>query len=729
MSANKDIVWPPQTTQDVLNLTPRKNRVQHFSPANPPTSPSPLRRSTGPKMMDDGPSDDGSDTDEDEELLKLKLARIEAKLKLKKLQRQQQKKKQVPSAASIAAASAVEQQKKAEAQIQVPVSPSAKQILAQAPPSPKSPSRVLLGIDRGLTGKDVSLRRAPQYRKQPPPVARAPSPPRPAKTFSQRLAEERSKDKQAAEKKQHIASTRSKGFGLEDSPSTNRTSRPVSWDSKTTGSLSLDSARPSSRDSSVSTAAAQKATHSFTSMLDSGKEPPKTNMSASFSFGTTSTVFTGVPTAVSQSFSGVPSQRILPVRPSTAPSEPTYTKDKEESTDEAGFDSFSGLHLSRRTTPHATVTRHLSNKTVYQLPQLLKIVVSPSYEPPDVEGDWVVLAIICSKSDPRAVGQNTTSEKTGKKYMVMQLTDLKWEIELFLFGAGFERFWKLPVGTVIALLNPGVMKPRNNDSGKFSLTITDDSADCVLEIGAARDLGFCRTTKRDGKQCNTWIDKRHTSFCAFHVEQTVKKARSARAEVSSMTAMFSPPKKGTVKPRKFFGGRGGGRGQDNGLLNEGPIMDMPQRMGGAGGAVYVAPGRSTAQLLDDDDYLASNFRSAGGTKEERLHRRLEEGKRERELTKRIIESQGRDGGLGAQYLKARIGETEEGKKATKAAAESRKQASEALASLRSKAQSARDVKLSPIRRKRSGADLQPVMKKTRFKVPDDSDDELDIVHE
>jgi minichromosome maintenance protein 10 len=636
----QDIVWPPQTTQDVINLTPRKNK-HAYSMANPPTSPSPLRKSTGPPKLNGGPSDDdGESTDEeDEEVLKLKLMRIEAKLKLKKLQKQQQKKKAAEAA-----------EKKPEAAIEVPASPAAARVaaVAQAPPSPKSPSRVLLGIDRGLTGKDVSLRRAPQYRKQPAQTPRAPSPPRPAKTFSQRLAEERAREKAKFEKQKTLAQSRSKGFGL--------------------------------KDEGVPTSAAQRATNSFTEVLtkyDRTQTVPPPPQATSQSFSAAFSSFArptsrGVGSSGRDTTSRESSLETLPLRPSSAPAAPPAP----ESTDEAGFDSFSGLHLLRRTTPHPTVTRHLSQKTIFQLPQLLKTVVSPKYDPPEVEGDWVVVGTICSKSDPRNVGQNTGAKGTGKKYMVMQLTDLKWEIELFLFGAGFDRFWKVPVGTVVALLNPGVMKPRNQDSGRFSLTIADNADDCILEIGLARDLGFCRSMKRDGKQCGTWIDKRHTAFCAFHVEQTVKKAKVSRAEVNSMTSLFSPPKKnGAVKPRKFLGGRHGrAQSRDDGLLQEGPIADLPQRLGGAGGNIFVAPGRSTAALLDDEDYLASNFRLAGGTKEERLHRRLEEGKRERELTKRIIEAQGREGGLGTQYLRTRLGEADK-ERAENHATHQRKQVS------------------------------------------------------
>lgn len=527
--------------------------------------------------------DEDEDEDEDEETLKLKLAQIEAKLRLKKLQKK--KGERSGGSGGTDGGDLQKDNQTTAAQVQVPGSPSRKPAV---PLSPKSPSRVLLGIDKGLKGRDVSLRRAPSLRHGGRPistssVATAAYDKRLAKSFGQRMAEERAREKTKADRQNKIQTTRSKGFGV------------------------VDDGRPSSASASASATRPFTSTHSVAS------------------------------------FSSVPSKVEPPLEDHPMPDQPN------DSTDEAGFDSFSGIHLSRRTMPHTTVSRQLSNRTVFHLPHLLKNVVAPDFDPPDVEGDWVIMGVICSKSDPRDVGQNSATKPTGKKYMVMQLTDLKWEIELFLFGAGFNRFWKLPVGTLIAILNPGIMKPRNTDTGRFSLTIVDDGEECVLEIGAARDLGFCKAVKRDGKQCGTWVDKRHTHFCAFHIDATVKKARVGRAEINSMSKLFSPPKKGALRPKTFFGKKPVGR--DDGLLREGPIADLPARLGGAGGKVFVAPGRSTAALLDDEDYLGDPL---GGTKEERLQRRLAEGKKERELTKRLIAAQGREGGLGAEYLKTRV---------------------------------------------------------------------------
>lgn len=601
-----EIVWPPQTTEDVLNLTPRKPRP------NPPFSPSPLRHNTSlPSPFDGANSDPGSDDDddEDEEMLQLKLAAIQAKLKLKKLQKK--RKEAGDGQGSEARPSNAERRpstvsRSQQPKVQVPHSPVAPKA---EPLAPKSPSRVLLGIDKGLRGRDVSLRRPPPYRAV---NTRATSPSeQPRKTYSERIAEERAKEMAKTERQRVVEKSRSTGFSFGEPLAT-------SFNAGGNGGAS---------------------TGDVGNALVLATLPPPPH-----------------PTPGGSRF-----------RPPTGLALPAHEHDpfisastaattNEADTDSAGFDTFSTLHLSSRLIPHPTLSRHLSTKTIFLLPTLLKAVVAPEFEPPDIEGDWVVMGIICSKSEPRDVGQNTGYRKKGaessSKYMVMQLTDLKWEVEIFLFGSGFDKFWKVSVGTIVAIMNPGIMKPRNADTGRFSLTLSDDS-DTLLEVGRSRDLAFCKSIKRDGKQCHQWVDKRHTHYCSFHVEAGIKKARVGRAEVNSMSKLFSPPKKGQVRPKRFFGkgaGGGGGSGaRDDGLLHEGPISDMPRRAGGAGGKVFVAPGRSAKSLLDDDGYLGDAFHR--GSKEERLQKRLAASEKERAITRRIIESQGRDGGVGVDYLK------------------------------------------------------------------------------
>lgn len=708
-----DIVpWPPKSPAEVLLLTPKKQL-----PGNLPISPSPLRTANRPALPPsplfrrrpadfDDPMDDDlfiGSSDEDEETLQLKLARIEAKLKLKQLQRKRKRtdsvtegsnveggrrpsvtaslvvgpvsKLELPTAietmgASIGAISQGQPQSKDEATSTEPTrswrtrasTPVAQIQIAASPqkPPPPSPSRVLLGLDRGLRGKDISLKRAPNFRAGPPiagvlrpttgvlsttdpadpfgsrPIPngsiRNPSPER--KTFNQRIAEARAADKEKKAMLAAIEKSRSKGFGLSEeevaaTAATAQAAQISSLETKSSSVVSLGPSKPSIWTTTDTSTTAVSTSHPTTS------EPLSTSSSATVA-NTTGT----------------------------------------------GFDSFSQLHLSHRHMPHTTLSRALSQKTIFLLPDLLKTVISPNYEPPSIEGDWVVMGVIASKSEPRQTTKSTSSIKTnsgaisgGDKYMVMTLTDLKWDVELFFFGTGFNRFWKLTVGAVVAILNPGVMRPRQADSGRFSLTVSS-SEETILEIGYARDLGFCKSVKRDGKLCGMWVDKRRMEHCSFHIELALKKTANSRMELNNVGKLFAPPDK-RARPgfltraeagmggRRTLGASSTASRGDEGLLPEGPLPDLPQRLGGAGGKVYIYPSHTDA--LFDDSY-ADAFHN--GTREERMCKQLAKGQRERDIAKRLVAAQRKIGGgahlsTGAEYLK-KVVEKEELKKAKEA---------------------------------------------------------------
>ena len=136
------------------------------------------------------------------------------------------------------------------------------------------------------------------------------------------------------------------------------------------------------------------------------------------------------------------------------------------------FEPYSSVHLSKRIVPHGELTRILSGKKTFVLPDLLRTVKAPDFSPPDIDGDLVLLAIIASKTDPRSHQQSSKNDTRGK-YMILELTDLKWELSLFLFDSAFEKFWKLTPGTIIAILNPVIMAPPRGKAvtGKFSLLL------------------------------------------------------------------------------------------------------------------------------------------------------------------------------------------------------------------------------------------------------------------
>lgn len=545
MASNNDAItqWPPASPKDVLRLTPKKplTNPHHSSPLRRATAVSPSPRSRRPLPADEDEDSDATTSDEDEEALQLQLKAIEMKLKLKRLQKEKKRKALAAAAAGNGGNSnPISSQQSGrvtpppppsrpafEPDVQVPVSPSPRKKMMPISDTnpPQSPSRVLLGIDKGLRARDISLKRAPGMTNliaEPPrkpqftsstssalhnitkdnPFAPKSSrstitpaaPVEQVKTFSERIAEQRAGITAKEARARENEKLRSKGWNVDSSDAASTVSSTMGTDSATLApsrAPSVASHRPSSSQQNIG----------------SRLQPPR-------STSTASTVVAAEPPKPSGSSS------------ISGPSDP-MSVGQEPSDLGAGFDSFSSLHLSRRSIPHTTLSRHLQEKELFQLPRLLKTVHSPEYDPPDVPGDWVVFGIVSSKSEPRDVAR-----EGGGKYIVMQLTDLKWELDLFFFGSTFQKYYRIPVGTVLAILNPNIMKPRNQDSGKFSLTLSDsnDDASSILEIGHSRDLGACKARKRDGKECGVWVDKRRTEYCDFHVEQTVAKNRAGRME-------------------------------------------------------------------------------------------------------------------------------------------------------------------------------------------------------
>ncbi|KAI9832889.1 MAG: hypothetical protein M1819_003919 [Sarea resinae] len=752
--------WPPRSPHEAFLSSPSGRNKQRRLQERLSPSPSPLKgRTLTPSfrersrrlLHEEEDVDVGDEDEDDEETIQLQLQAIEARLKLKKL-RQARAKAAAPgsdvehdrergSGNSSRAGSAADRERggprvgrlsksKSQSDIQVPLSPPEKRTVTQ---EPKSPSRVLLGIDKGLKGRNVSLRRAPSLREENGRSQTAQGSSRELfcsntfggslrstnttstglerqpKTFSERIAESRLSERERQEKQELLRKSRSKGFGLGENElkglkaAAEAQERNVERDPPTTYGE-----REYTREEILQSLHGKHLHRGRTSSdLDAGlrraRTPATKNASNDSSARSQTPAFSKrLPTSESQPQSTPPSDPPSDLQPKAS--------NDTTSSDPSLFESFSSLHLSKRLLPHKFLTRTLEGKSLFSIPDLLKIVKAPAYDAPDVPTDIVIFGTIASKSTPRSHKEDahrtaTHGEKSDSgrgKYMILKLTDLKWELDLFLFNTGFDRFWKLTPGTVIAVLNPTIMPPpaHKRDTGKFSLTL-NSSDDTVLEIGTARDLGFCKSVKKDGQVCSQWIDKRHTEFCEFHVNLQLQKTKAGRMEVNTMTAPFAPGGR-SASGNTWSRGRGA-KAKDDGLKKEGPQHDRETHT-----AFFIAPGRSggggrtTASLLDDEDHDPDIFHR-GTNKEERLRRRLAERERERDIARKLGESGtgGVGSTIGAEYLRASRGSGGSGDTAND---DINSNPNEILGAARSRelmGVRATDVRLSPMKRKRA----------------------------
>jgi len=495
------------------------------SPSRPRSSRAAVALASRPAHASLGDGLDDLDDEEDEEVLQLQLQQIQTKLRLKKLQAAKAQRSgaradvgsgtRPESAGPLSSRprlplSATEPHLRPKSQnaVEVPASPVRRLEASEA--IQKSPSRVLLGIDKGLKAKDVSLKKAPSVRRaqqarEGGPLAdhsRGVAPaertrrdvseerPRPF-SFNERLATARTEEAQRRERQARIQQARSTAFSV--------------------GREEVEEFKARAVD--IPNTAAQAPAFSRDEILGVGK--PKAG---------------GL-----QRSNTVPS-----VRPGGHNLEDP-SGEAAEAADETSFESYSGFHLSKRILPHPVVTRAVAGKQCYGIQDLLKLVTAPNFSLPDLEVDIVVLAIVASKSDPRdhkpkadTDGARQQQPSNRGKYMVLTLTDLTYDVELFLFKTGFDRYWKLTPGTVVAVLNPEVMPPpRGREAtGRFGLVIGSDG-DTILEVGAARDLGFCKAAKRDGQLCSAWVHARRSEYCEFHTNEAIGRTRRGRNELNA----------------------------------------------------------------------------------------------------------------------------------------------------------------------------------------------------
>ena len=639
--------------------------------------------------------DENPEDEDDEETLELQLAALEAKLKLKRLQQSRNKaladdhkgsdSQGPPAAAGYVPTSQLTRKalhgrdrdhtptRELRQDVEVPLSPITRSI---QPKAQRSPGRVLLGIDKGIKGTDVSLRRARSSREALAHTSgKKGSSCRSSrhgvgqsigsfddrthgrhhiKSFSERMAAGRLDDTTQANRREANHKIRSTGFKLEKGEVEKY--NPVGEESRAReASRSLTKQRDvvsSGRDEILG------ANH----LSPAGRDVPwKTHTLPDLHASPSSMTPNGVSSGISI--------------------------DSPGGEDLSLYEPYSQIHLSSRVLPHSLLERTLPSEThtPLRIPHLLKAVTAPSFELPEDIVDYVVFGIIGSKSLPKNHKPNSKEtnmrgsndwekqwddgSQNDKKFMVLQLTDLTWSIDLYLFSTALPRYHRLSPGTVIAILNPGVMPPKRGkeDTGAFGLTL-HSGEDTVLEIGMARDLGFCKAVKKDGKECGSWVNLAKTEYCEWHLNAQVTKTQAGRMGVNAGSNAFRLCGASSLRNTMPGGRMKGNKSGTQGLLPQKEGQKYDRNTGGqyfiasssagqhprAAGAPVHRPGRSAADLLDisdDDPFLAEGQFSRD--RDARLRQRLITEEKERHIARTLGAMEA--GSAGGEYLRHRNG--------------------------------------------------------------------------
>lgn len=794
----EDQTWPPISAREALLSSPSGRKKYQEALERRKLFVSPMKKLTttpnlgkkSQRLLDEDEDPIADDEDEDEETLKLQLAAIEAKLKLKKLKKN--------SSRSQANSSDVENQDQSKSKstqrsrpagrvlsdrdqpnepgiplVKVPLSPTKRPIpIAEE----KSPRRVLLGIDKGATAGDISLRRAPSDRdnrlrpdqnsrdgrdsrfnsirsrsttsSQTSSLARV-------KSFSERMAGIRSEDTARQNRRERVETSRSSSFKLNAAEIKGYRA-------------AAEEIRTRNRSRSPMKQGEPQAFEREEILRSYGNGPSSNGLHRSRTLPNDRNR-SSVPSRDSSQGSSSPSEPFRNAASSGAPRIAYPSRNPASSGDSSLYDTFSETNLSTRILPHTFLERTLSSIAAVRLPLLLKTVKAPDFELPDnIAGDFAVFGIIASISKPYdhkdrkpMVPDDATEweqkwedgKSNAKKFMVLTLTDLKWTVDLFLFSSALPRYHRLSPGTVIAVLNPGIMppKPGKIDTGAFSLTLHSGD-DTILEIGTSRDLGFCKAMRKDGRECGSWVDTRRTEFCDFHVDLKVQRTQAGRMGVNTGSNAFGPGggRFGSLSRRGGGQGRpdtngthnGNSKAQPKGSAQTGIRRDyvtgeryfISQAPSSSSASSFSRPStaasthshsrsRSAAAIIDaelDDPFLAEGTVSRDtASRADRMRKRLATQQQEREIA---VKLSGWSSNTGAEYLRKR--EEENGDKTEEEQRmERRERARGEVLGLRGgggqggagqqqggreKRRAAEDVSLSPVRAGRVRA------KKTRF---------------
>ncbi|XP_054911640.1 protein MCM10 homolog [Poeciliopsis prolifica] len=196
---------------------------------------------------------------------------------------------------------------------------------------------------------------------------------------------------------------------------------------------------------------------------------------------------------------------------------------------DVGVEKYSGLRLRKPRVSSSEMERKMADRRLIRLSQVPERLKREKLE----DSDWVTFAVLVSKATP----QSSSSGKTFSVWKLSDLHNLDVFVSLLLFGDVHKEHWKMEPGTVVGILNPNPMKPRDGYDG---VSLTVDHPQKVLVMGEALDFGTCKAVKKSGEPCSQIVNMYECQYCQYHVKAQYQKMSSKRAELQSSFSGKAP---------------------------------------------------------------------------------------------------------------------------------------------------------------------------------------------
>lgn len=183
-------------------------------------------------------------------------------------------------------------------------------------------------------------------------------------------------------------------------------------------------------------------------------------------------------------------------------------------------DPFFGIRIVNPLISSKQMREQMNGKSAITISKIKTCIASGT-----LSNDWVIAGVLINKSPTK------TSQK-GSSYSIWKISDLSENlttVSVFLFSAAYKTFWKTTLGTVIGILNPNILESKDHID---QATLSVDTPQKMLIIGKSKDMGKCKSTKKNGEPCTAIVNINRCEFCIYHVKQEYKKC-SKRADLGS----------------------------------------------------------------------------------------------------------------------------------------------------------------------------------------------------
>ena len=183
------------------------------------------------------------------------------------------------------------------------------------------------------------------------------------------------------------------------------------------------------------------------------------------------------------------------------------------------LEEFSGMRVKDRTIGSIDMRTHMKGRLMVKIQNIEKVNRSVLENPTK---DWVTIGALYEKSMTRL-------SKNGKEYQIWTVGNLKGaSLTIFMFDGAYNEHRLVPRASLLIFLNPKLLPSKNKTSIALSVT----TAEQMIVLGTASNMGCCRSLKKDGRRCTNVINTQCSKYCDYHINSQYKKISRGRMDVA-----------------------------------------------------------------------------------------------------------------------------------------------------------------------------------------------------